>query len=372
FARFLGVRAAVSFSSGRAGIYHLLKALDFAPGDEIIVPAYTFFIVPAAVRLAGLTPVFVDVDRRTLNLDMDRVEEAIGPRTRALIVAHLNWLPADLDRAAEIAERRGLALIEDCAHACGARLRGAPVGTRGVGCFAFGVGKNLSTLGGGMITTSEDGLAARLREVRDAMGFMPYEDLRGVFFGGLAQRLLTEPSVFTLTAYPVLRALMRRDPEKLMARFEDVKDMPSETPASFNLRLSNLQAALGLEQLKRIEARNARRRANAAVLTETLGDLEGVGLPTPLPETEGAFLHYTLRLGKRDRLVALAMARGVDLQRDYCSSCPDLPFLAEFARDCPNARALPREVVYVPNHPSLTEADMREIGSRVREAILAL
>ena len=138
FASFLGVRHAIAFGSQRGGMTAVLKALGPREGGEIIVPAYTFFSVPACVVLAGFRPVFVEVDPETWNLDPAQVKRAITSETRAIVVSHLNGCPAELERLSQIARDSEITLIEDCAHALGAVTQTKRVGSFGVGCFSFG------------------------------------------------------------------------------------------------------------------------------------------------------------------------------------------------------------------------------------------
>src|SRR5581483_428277 len=140
---------------------HILKALDLPAGSEVVVPALTFWVIPELARVAGLTPVFADVDPRTFTLDPASFERVITPRTRAVVPTHLYGLPCDMDPILAIARRHGIAVIEDCAHALGATYHGKPVGTLGdAALFSFQTLKPLNAFGGGLALI-RDGVAAR-------------------------------------------------------------------------------------------------------------------------------------------------------------------------------------------------------------------
>src|SRR5215217_2743612 len=169
FAEYVGARECVGVSNGTAAIQLALQACGVGAGDEVIVPANTFFATAEAVSTAGATPVFVDCDPVTCNIDPARIDEVITERTRAIIPVHLYGQPADLDPIVEIAERHGLLVIEDAAQAHGARYKGNRVGPLArAGCFSFYPGKNLGAYGeGGAVVTNDAEVARRLRLLRD-------------------------------------------------------------------------------------------------------------------------------------------------------------------------------------------------------------
>jgi dTDP-4-amino-4,6-dideoxygalactose transaminase len=167
-AQFLGARSAISCASGSDALMLALMALGVGPGDEVITPAFTFFATGGSIARVGAIPVFVDIDPRTFNIDAAKIEEAITSRTQAIMPVHLFGLPANMEAILEIAERKGLAIIEDAAQAMGARYNGRAVGTIGkFGCFSFFPSKNLGGAGdGGLITTQDRELGNRVRLLR--------------------------------------------------------------------------------------------------------------------------------------------------------------------------------------------------------------
>ena len=171
FAQFLGgghVRA-VSTEYGRMGLYFILKALDLPAGSEIIVPALTFWVVPEMARVAGLTPVFVDIDPATFTMDPAAAERAITPKTRAILPTHLYGMACDLDPILALAKRHNLKVVEDCAHSLGAKYKGRMVGTDGdASFFSFQAFKPLNTFGGGLTWVRDAGVAKRVSEFADA------------------------------------------------------------------------------------------------------------------------------------------------------------------------------------------------------------
>ncbi len=169
FAAYCGAGEAVAVNSGTSALHLALVALGIGPGDEVVAPAMTFVATVAAIRYAGATPVLVDVDPLTWNIDPDAIERAITPRTKVIMPVHLHGRMADMDAIVAIARRHGLYVVEDAAQAHGAVWRGRGAGTIGdIGCFSFYPGKNLGACGeGGGAVTSNPDLAARMRRLRD-------------------------------------------------------------------------------------------------------------------------------------------------------------------------------------------------------------
>ncbi len=367
FAAFLGVKHAVSFGSQRAGMLAALKALRQKEGEEVIVPAYTFFSVPACAVLAGFTPVFVDVDPKTWNLDPDQVKRAVTSRTRAIIVTHLNGCPADLESLVQIAKNSGITLIEDCAQALGATYHLKQVGSFGVGCFSFGEGKNLFAMGGGMITTNDDGLAAELRRDVDSSKSPGLGQIFTKTLRLLAFRTLTEPWVFSLTAFPLiyLSSLKNGKPDT-----DKEHAMEYLSPESLREKWVNSQATLALAQLGRLPQRNEKRRENARTLTHELGNIKGLETPPDPSDRTHLYMHYALSIGERERFCRGLIRRGIDAQRDYCSYCPGLPDFRPpgslLPRKTPVAESLEGRIVYLPNQPQLSKTDMVRIAHALK------
>jgi len=282
WAEYLGVEHCLALNSGTAALHCCLAAAGVGPGDEVIVPAYTFSATAMAVVHQGATPVFVDVHPRSYNIDPARVEEKIGERTRAVVPVHLHGLPADMEEIQAIAARHGLAVIEDAAQSHGATYRGRKTGTLAV-CAGFSLNatKNLSGGEGGLFVTSDPAALA------------------------VARRL----SVFGEDVPPL-------EPGELRAYWSH--------GVGWNYRNQELASAFARSQLRRLDGYNARAQANAAVLGEGLSKLRGV-LPPEVPDDRtSVFYKYRLRLdpaalgfdgdatGLRDRVIQALRAEGVE------------------------------------------------------------
>src|SRR4051795_12232266 len=206
FASFLGsgyVRAC-STEYGRMALYFILKAMDFPAGSEIIVPALTFWVVPEITRVAGLTPVFADIDPGTYAIDPAAIERAITPNTRAILPTHLYGLPCDMDPILDIARRHNLKVIEDCAHALGAQYKGRMAGTLGdASFFSFQAFKPLNTYGGGLSWVRDADVARRVAAMADAEPRPTEEGIEKILKAGKWQHTFIRPKVFTFSLYPI-------------------------------------------------------------------------------------------------------------------------------------------------------------------------
>ena len=398
-ADFLKVRYALSFGSQRAGMYALLASLSPRGDDEIIVPAYTFFSVPACVVLAGFRPVFVDVDPVTWNLDPAKIAATISPKTRAIIVTHLNGCPADLETLFRIVKEKNLLLIEDCAQALGAAYRNKLTGTLGAGCFSFGEGKNLYAMGGGLVSTNDDRLAGELKKFRSLSRGANLTELIIKIAKTIAFRTLTLPSVFTVTAFPALYLTSFRN-EKINT--DEEHRLAAMPKSSFYSQFSNAQAALGLTQFENFQKRTQKRIDNARWLTDSIQGTPGITLPPAFTDRTHLYLHYAVKINDRENFVRRLIRLGVDAQRDYCSFCPELadfhtysqnedgdgvilrpagpkdlpsnrdsspPSASQNDRSVSNAKKLKNQIVYLPNHPSLGKNEILEIGHRVKKVL---
>src|SRR5436190_15503101 len=204
FSEYHGLDHAVTASFGRMAFYYILRALDLPTGSEIIFPALTFWVVPEVARRAGLTPVFVDVNPATFNIDPTRIEAGISEKTRAIVPTHLYGQPCEMTEVMRIAEKYDLEVIEDCAQSAGARYRGRQVGTFGhASFFSFQLLKGINTYGGGMALTNDDSIADRVREQAMSEPLPGTGDLLKRLASGLIARSLVSPKGFTWWGFPI-------------------------------------------------------------------------------------------------------------------------------------------------------------------------
>jgi dTDP-4-amino-4,6-dideoxygalactose transaminase len=343
FAAYKGVPAAVALHSCTAALHLAMVALNLKPGDEVITTPLTFCATVNAILHAGGTPVLADIDPRTLNIDPELVREKITPRTRAILPVHFAGRPCDMDALLAIAAEREIAVIEDCAHAIETLYHGKHAGTLGqFGCFSFYVTKNIITGEGGMVIAKNADDLARIKVL----------GLHG----------------------------MSADAWKRFG--DDGYKHYAVVEAGFKYNMMDLQAAMGIHQLPRVDAYHARREAVWAAYDAALKDLppgKRIGLPAPQePDTLHARHLYTVMVDeaacgvKRDDFLMGMTRQGIGVGVHYLS-LPEHPFyqrtLGWRPEDYPHAMRVGRRIVSLPISARLEPADVADVITAVRRVL---
>jgi dTDP-4-amino-4,6-dideoxygalactose transaminase len=370
-ARRLGAGRAVTTSYGRVAFLYLLQALGLPPGSEIVFPALTFWVMPEMARVAGLQPVFADVDPCTMNMDPASLERVLSPRTRAVVPTHLYGRPCDMYEILCLARRRGLRVIEDCAHALGATYRGREVGSFGdAAIFSFQILKPLNTLGGGLVYASDRALGHRLAALQRADPWPAAARVERRLRLGRLERALIAPRGFTLTGFPLMWALSftRARPDVYM--WEKVRPL-HPLPAAYRERYSNVQAALGLSGLEHLDEWTREARDNADSLTRALAGVPGVGPPADPADRVHVYYQYSVYVPDRDATVRACLRRGLDVEYHHMDVCPDLPLFAGCWGEARGARRT-TGTIQLPVHPALSARDVDAVARRARDVLARL
>jgi perosamine synthetase len=371
FARFLGqghVRA-VSTEYGRMALLYILKSMQFPPGSEIIVPALTFWVVPEITRVAGLKPVFADIDPTTFTLSPAAMERAITPNTRAVLPTHLYGLSCDLDPIMALARRHNLKVIEDCAHSLGATYNGQMVGTFGdASFFSFQAFKPLNTFGGGLAWMRDAELARRVGEYADAEAPPSEERVRKILRGGWLQRTFIRPTVFTFSGFPIwwTCSLLNVKPDVFLWEKQRSLD---PVPPHYRGKFSNVQAALGRAGLARLPEFIERTRRHARILDSLLGDIPGVCPPRIPPDRTHVYYQYCAYVPDYQELIRGCIRRGVDVAPMHVDVCTRVGL---FDWNGPPADGADKAAtaVQIPVYESLADHEIERIGRTVREQVL--
>ncbi len=356
FAGYFGVKHAIAVSSGTAAIHVALAALGIGPGDDVINTAHCFIGTATPVVHCGAVPIFADIDPRTFNIDPKSVHEKITPYTKAIVPVHLNGCPAEMDRLQEIARQYQLFIIEDAAQAHGATYNGKLVGTFGeLGCFSFWEDKIISTSGeGGMIITNDEQLAKRARMIHH------HGELRqdGDYYQG--ERLYYHPFL------------------------------------GYNFRMTEVQGAIGLVQLKKLPQYISLRRKNAHLLTQRIREIEGIIPPYEPENVTHVYYKYILKLDRQVlRTPALEIAtalsaEGIPATRRYPTPLHQQPIFVEkrgfgntnapfikpwyhgevhYGSGLPVAESLPNDLIMIRMNPLLSEEDIEDIALGIRKVM---
>ncbi|WP_308258978.1 DegT/DnrJ/EryC1/StrS family aminotransferase [Pseudonocardia sp. H11422] len=317
FSRHVGDRPCVAVNSGTSALLLGLLAIGIGPGDEVIVPSFSFAATANAVALTGARPVFVDIEPTHFCIDPSAVLAAIGERTAAIMPVHLYGHPAAMDRLTAIAAAHGLALVEDAAQAHLAAFGVRPVGTFGsVAAFSFYPTKNMTTGEGGLVVCADEEIARRVRLLRNQ---------------GMERRYANEI-------------------------------------VGYNARMTDLHAAIGRVQLRRLPDWTAARRRNAEFLTRELQELRGLSVPRVAIPARPAWHQYTVRVPERDRFALTLAGLGVQTGVYYPTPIHRLPAY-DLDLDLPQTTRAAGEVISLPVHPALSVAELERVATAVVQAV---
>ncbi len=338
FADYAGASYAVSVSSCTAALHLACFDYDIGIGDEVIVPAQTHTATAHAVEFTGARPVFVDADIRTGNIDIDQIEDAVNDKTKAIAVVHFLGMPVDMERVNEIANKKNLFVIEDCALAIGTRYNDIHAGLLGdVGCFSFYPVKHMTTAEGGMLITKHKEIAARI-ERKKAFGVDRHMGERKI------------PGIY------------------------DVNML------GYNYRMNEIQAAIGIEQIKRMDGFLDIRDKNYRVLEKGLKEIDDIELlDSSFDNFKSSYYCMSMILNtelalKRFEIVNILKQHGIGTSVYYPKPVPHMTYYKEKygykEKSFPNASRISYQSVALPVGPHLNTDDMKYIIKTVKEAIM--
>lgn len=319
FSRYCEVKHGIAVANGTVALHLALESLGIKRGDEVIIPSLTFVATANAVKYTSAKPVFIDSEPRTWNIDPEKIEEKITPQTKAIIPVHLYGHPCDMGRIREIAEKHSLRIIEDAAEAHGAEYKGKKIGSLSdVSCFSFYGNKILTTGEGGMCLTNDKKIAEKIEELKDH---------------GMSK-------------------------EK---RYYHSK-------LGYNYRLTNIQAAIGLAQLERIEKTIELKRKNAHLYNSLLKDVKGITLPVEESWAKNVYWMYSIQLNEnysftRDELMSRLRSKGIDT-RPFFIPLHKMPYLDEGFK-LPVAEKLGQKGVNLPSSTNLTRFQIKQITETI-------
>ncbi|HSW57465.1 MAG TPA: DegT/DnrJ/EryC1/StrS family aminotransferase [Dehalococcoidales bacterium] len=322
FAAYIGTKYAVTVNSGTAALHVALIAAGIGPGDEVITPSFSFIATANCCLFVGAKPVFADIDDKTFNISPAAIEKKITPKTRAVIIVDLYGQACEMDEITALCKKHNLVLIEDACQAHGAEYKGRKVGAFSIGCFSFYPTKNMTTGEGGMITTDDEEITRKSKLARQH---------------GQSQRYV----------HDVL---------------------------GYNFRMTDIAAALGLCQLKTLDAANARRIKNASVLTDTIKNIKGLVPPFTGPNRNHVFHQYTLKVTpeykySREDFQKKLFEKGVNTIIYYPTPIHQQRVYKDLGYNVtlPVTEALTKQVISLPVHPGVTDNDLQTICQAIKE-----
>lgn len=322
FASYTGTEYGIATNSGTAALHIALLASGIGKGDEVITTPFSFIATGNAILFCGAKPVFADIDENTFNVNPSLIYEKITPKTKAILPAHLYGQPCNMKEIVQICEDHNLILIEDACQAHGAEYQGKKVGSFGIGCFSFYPTKNMTTGEGGMITTHDEEIAEKARMIRNH---------------GREETYLHEI-------------------------------------VGYNYRMTDIAAAIGICQLKKLDEFNRQRIENAKFLTKEISKIEGLIPPFVAPNVRHAFHQFTIKVTEdfgisRGALKEKLEQAGIIAEIYYPLPIPQQPLYQKSgynSEHLPNSEKAAEEVLSLPVHPSLTEEELSYIVQTIK------
>lgn len=367
FANCVGAKYAFSFGAGRMSFYAILKAMDIKEGDEVILPGYTCVVVPNAVMYCGAKPVYVDINPDTFVINHNKIEEKITIRTKAILAQPMFNQFCDMDAISKIAEKYNLKVIEDCAHALGADYNGKKAGNfSDAAFFTMEVSKIITTWMGGVAVTNDEALAEKLQKIQRNTDFLEKKETTKLVSQIVIYYILTYPSIrFAGKYFFMILSKLNFLIQNITPEEENTK-MPEKYP----VRLSNIQAKIGLNQLRNIDANLEHRRKIADIYKNTLKKL---GLK--VNETEKynpAYIRYAFLSKDRESLKELFRNNQVELGEWFNSVLhpkkSSLESLCYQNGTCPIGEFVAEHSVNLPTHLRVKEKDAKRITEILRIA----
>lgn len=363
FCEYMDSRWAVSFDSGRSGLYAILKCLKIKDHDEIILQAFTTVALSNVIQWCKATPVYVDINERTYNIDPDKIESCITNRTKAIIVQHTFGNPCNMKKIMEIAKKHNLFVIEDCAHSLGAEYKDKKTGTFGnAAFFSFGRDKIISSVSGGMVTTTDQELGRKIKEIRDQM---PYPK-RSLIIRQLLHPIITFKALKLYYFFSIGKAIMYLSGKfGIITKAYTKKEKTSQRPKNFPAKMPNALAKIALHQMKLLNKFNNHRIGVAELYKEKLSNNKNIRLPQSTPESKNIYLWYTILVKNKKELIAKANKHRIILGDWFPQIVGPIEVNLEKAgyqkESCPVAEKVSSQCVNLPTHHRIDRKDIEKI-----------
>ncbi|MBW2059903.1 MAG: DegT/DnrJ/EryC1/StrS family aminotransferase [Deltaproteobacteria bacterium] len=327
FAEFIGAKHAVGVNSATAGLHLALKVMD-VEGGEVITTPLTFVSTNMAILYNGAVPVFADIERDTLNIDVGEIEKRITKKTRAVVVMHYGGHACDMDPIMELARDRGIRAIEDAAHACGGQYKGRMLGSIGdIGCFSFHAVKNLATGDGGMITLDNEEHDSRLRKLR---------------WMGISKDTWNRSEI--------------DDKYSWSYTVEEI---------GYKCHMNDITASIGLVQLRKLERLNARRREIVKIYNENFAGLGWFETPVEREYAKSACHNYVAKVKDRDRFIQYLQENGISSSVHYFPNHL-YELFKDYRRCLPTAESVWKSIVTLPLYPDMSQRDIDKVIETVK------
>jgi len=357
FAKIYGQKYALSVSSCRSAFSLIMDAFGIVKDDEVILPAFNLPAFPKILKYKGIKPVFVDIDCKTLIIDVEQIEKNITPKTKAIVVVHLFGNVCDMERIVLIAKKHNLPIIEDCANSFMTSYRDGYVGTYGnVACFSLGHSKDVSTFGGGIVLTNDDNLHKNMRRIHESEFTDPgiFEIIRMIVKVAIF-KVLTSKIIFLIFVYPFVWLFAIKECD-IIGHFIEEKDKMIIKVSK--KRFTNFYAAIGIKRLKEAGLMQQKRNKHAQLVNAALLGQESISAPKIIEGGSHAYWNYPILAENRSAVLKKLIKRGIDGKKIDTYNCAQFEIFKEFKRKCPVSDQISNRALALPIYHYLKEEDV--------------
>lgn len=361
FKKYLEVKYAISFNSGRSALMAILNSLGLEKGNEVLLQAFTCNAAVNPIIWSDLRPVFVDCDEKTFNIDLEDLERKITKNSKVLMVQHTFGLPADMDEILKICRKSNLILIEDCAHSLGAEYKGKKVGTFDKAAFfSFSRDKVISSVYGGMAVTNDDNLAKKLEEYQEKIGYPSYFWIKQQLLHPVLMNWLILPTYQPFGKHLLILFQWLQ----ILSKAVHWKEKRGRKPGYFPKKLPNALAILALNQFKKLENFNKHRKEIADFYYNELKD-SSFELPPDPEDRKQVFLRFTIKHSKAHEIIKRAWQKNLLIGDWYTTSIAPhdtkLEKIQYILDSCPKAERLSKETFNLPTHINISQKEAKKI-----------
>jgi len=365
FCEYMDSRWAISFDSGRSGLYAILKCLGIKDYDEVILQAFTTVALPNVIQWCGAKPIYIDIDERTYNIDPEKIEEKINNKTKAIIVQHTFGNPAEMNKIIEIAEKHNLLIIEDCAHSLGTEYKDRKTGTFGdVAFFSFGRDKVISSVSGGMVITADNELGKKIKEFRDQM---PYPKKK-LIIKQLLHPIITFKALHLYYFFGIGKIIMFLSSKLgIITKAYSKEEKKNQKSENFPAKMPNALARIALHQMKLVKKFNDHRIEIANLYEKKLFNNKSIGLPKSTQESKNIYLWYTILVQNKKELIKKARKKHIILGDWFPQAVGPAEVNLKKAGykkgSCSIAEKVSSQCVNLPTHYRINEREINKIIS---------
>lgn len=358
FSRYIGTKNSIMTSSARFAFSKLLDYLGLEKDSEIILPAYTYHVMPQIIIEKGLRPVFIDVNLDDKNISIEELKKAITKKTKVIIATHIFGNPCKINDIMKLAKKNNIFIIEDCTHSLGARFKNRKVGGFGdCGLFSFNKEKNIDCLNGGMIVTNSDKIAKYMKDSIDSIEKQKTNIIVNNIFSSLE---------FTLRNFTIIDFILKNTKDAFLHRLKSNNNYTKKVDNNkYNCKPHPIQAIIGIQQLQKLDTIQEKRNRNVDIIYKELEKNKRITLTKSIPNSHSVNLIFEIFADKSEKLQKYLWKHWIYTQHSYMDDCNSIKQFKRYWRKCPNAKKIRNQSIMIPISHIYNKNDMLRVSNRI-------